>query len=535
MNEKLTLQDVTEKVAVRAGVTKKVADDFLRELFALIVESLDKEGLVKIKGLGTFKLKSVEGRKSVNVQTGAEMVIPAHVKVTYTPDKTMSADVNKPYAHMQTYVLDQDGPTEAAAYEDEEEIDIDLDKMDNSVFVNANGEDGDALGQYYFNDEPVLADQRQEESAEPEAQLSSEQENPTDVKACAADEVPIQPILEAQPQEGQTVTVFTEQGSVLGTPSINPGPVVTLLLDEEETIAEEKNGEGEEKIAAESLSEDNAVASNEMEETKMEENQDKEAQMEANKDADRTNVESSQDKKETVVVGQKKDNQEDNSKKEEKVANLEESDENSDRSHSVNLFAYRLILFLVFVLLALLAYMYKDNLKSLLGLDEKVEVVVPPTVANETVDDGEEAIYDDMSDSHISGGVIQHSDEGTLDDQPVVEEPATEAAEPQYSFAPELVQYMKENYPNEDISISGIKDEVTLTPGRRLVDLSLKYYGHKYFWVYIYFFNADQIKDPNKLVAGTLIKVPELNPSLVDKNDSKKLDMAFGIKKLIEK
>jgi len=87
MNEKITLQDVIDELSDKLGVTKKMSDDFLREFFSLIQASLEKDGIAKIKGLGVFKLKLVDERKSVNVQSGEEIVIPAHYKVSFTPDK----------------------------------------------------------------------------------------------------------------------------------------------------------------------------------------------------------------------------------------------------------------------------------------------------------------------------------------------------------------------------------------------------------------------------------------------------------------
>ncbi|MCQ2217592.1 MAG: HU family DNA-binding protein [Paludibacteraceae bacterium] len=532
MNEKLTLQDVTDKLAARIGVTKKVSDDFLREFFALIVDSLAKDGLVKIKGLGTFKLKSVEERKSVNVQTGAEMVIPAHVKVTYTPDKGLSSDINKPYAHLQTYILDQDGPIEDSSYVDDDESDSDdMEKIDNSIFVN-NSDEGDSLNRYYFNDELVLADQR-EDATTSSNETTPSVEDSKEKSDSSQENEEIQSILEAQPQEGQVVSVFTEQGSVIGTPSINPGPVVTLLMDDsEEEKSKENVGSTDENVDA-------PISDNEPKEQVPEKNEKEEVDsiVEENKIENGSSLasdgNSSQSSSDSSVDEENVGSQEDGELEEKKETEDAPVDQNNNKRQSTNLIGL-LILVLLLLLLGLIGYLYKDELKSALSTEEKVEEVLPPVVqpSDSSSSTEEEEIYDDRSDSHVSGGVVQHSDEGTLDEQPVVEGVAEES---QYSFAPELVQYMKENHPSEDISISSIKDEVNLTSGRRLVDLSLKYYGHKYFWVYIYFFNTDVIKDPNKLVPGTLIKIPELSSSLVNKDDRQKLDMAFEIKKLIEK
>ena len=49
---------------------------------------------------------------------------------------------------------------------------------------------------------------------------------------------------------------------------------------------------------------------------------------------------------------------------------------------------------------------------------------------------------------------------------------------------------------------------VKIASGDRLTLISLKYYGHKIFWVYLYEYNKDAIKDPNNVPIGTVIRVP---------------------------
>ena len=57
---------------------------------------------------------------------------------------------------------------------------------------------------------------------------------------------------------------------------------------------------------------------------------------------------------------------------------------------------------------------------------------------------------------------------------------------------------------------SGAKviDTIKIKSGDLMTQLSLKYYGHKYFWVYIYLFNKDNIKDPNNVPIGTQLRIP---------------------------
>lgn len=56
----------------------------------------------------------------------------------------------------------------------------------------------------------------------------------------------------------------------------------------------------------------------------------------------------------------------------------------------------------------------------------------------------------------------------------------------------------------------------TVGKGGRLTLISLKYYAHKDFWVYIYEANRDILSNPDDVKANTRIKVPVLNQELID-------------------
>ncbi|WP_336525318.1 HU family DNA-binding protein, partial [Bacteroides acidifaciens] len=70
MNERLTIQDLTDLLAAKHSMTKKDAEAFVKEFFLLIEQALESEKTVKIKGLGTFKLIDVDSRESVKINTG---------------------------------------------------------------------------------------------------------------------------------------------------------------------------------------------------------------------------------------------------------------------------------------------------------------------------------------------------------------------------------------------------------------------------------------------------------------------------------
>lgn len=102
---KISIYDIAGILVEKNGLTKSESEQFVAAMFDVIQEGLEKDGLVKIKGLGTFKIIDVDARESVNVNTGERVVIESHGKVTFTPDAVMKELVNKPFSLFETVVL----------------------------------------------------------------------------------------------------------------------------------------------------------------------------------------------------------------------------------------------------------------------------------------------------------------------------------------------------------------------------------------------------------------------------------------------
>lgn len=107
MNEKVGIQDVARLLAAKHGLKDAEADAFAREFFALIVEALERDRYVKIKGLGVFKLIAVDSRESIHVNTGERIEISGHTKISFTPDAALKETINKPFSHFETVVLNE--------------------------------------------------------------------------------------------------------------------------------------------------------------------------------------------------------------------------------------------------------------------------------------------------------------------------------------------------------------------------------------------------------------------------------------------
>ncbi len=98
-------KDLAAALTEKHGLAKTDAEAFVNAMFALINEALASERAVKVKGLGTFKVISVAARKSVDVNTGAPIVIDGRDKISFTPDSSLRDEVNKPFAQFETVVV----------------------------------------------------------------------------------------------------------------------------------------------------------------------------------------------------------------------------------------------------------------------------------------------------------------------------------------------------------------------------------------------------------------------------------------------
>lgn len=104
---RILINELASVLSERKKLNKKAASNFVNELFNLIQEGLEKDRLVKIKGLGTFKIIEVDDRESVNVNTGERVLIEGHDKISFTPDALMKELVNKPFSQFETVVLNE--------------------------------------------------------------------------------------------------------------------------------------------------------------------------------------------------------------------------------------------------------------------------------------------------------------------------------------------------------------------------------------------------------------------------------------------
>ena len=109
---KVSLSNIAEELAAKSGITRDASTNFVHSLIEVIEKGLQEDGMVKIKGLGTFKLQEMSDRVSVDVNTGERITIKGYRKVAFTPDSAMKELVNRPFAHFEPTELNEGYPEE---------------------------------------------------------------------------------------------------------------------------------------------------------------------------------------------------------------------------------------------------------------------------------------------------------------------------------------------------------------------------------------------------------------------------------------
>ncbi len=200
-----TKQDLVNLLAQKNGLSRKKNVQFVNELVDLINEVLKDEKLLKISGLGTFKVIDTKDRESVNVQTGDRFVIEGRNKITFTPDATMRELVNRPFSQFETVVLND-------------------------------GVDFSDIPEEPADEEPII---EEPVAKEPAVYGLTEPINEEPVPEDPIIETPIEPIEPIEPIKPIVEQPIVEQ-PIIEQP-INDAPPITPLLDPENTETEENN------------------------------------------------------------------------------------------------------------------------------------------------------------------------------------------------------------------------------------------------------------------------------------------------------
>ena len=131
MDNKINLSQLADLLSQAGGMSKAASEQFVKNFFDIISQSVLSEGLVKVKGLGTFKLVQMEDRESVNVNSGERFTIEGHQKISFIPDADLKERINKPFSAFETVEISEEQAAQIDKMEqDENSTKITTDSME---------------------------------------------------------------------------------------------------------------------------------------------------------------------------------------------------------------------------------------------------------------------------------------------------------------------------------------------------------------------------------------------------------------------
>lgn len=216
--DRISIQELSAILTVKSGLKKKEAERFATMLFEVVKEGLVSDRLVKVKGLGTFKMIDIEARESVNVNTGERVLIEGHEKISFTPDATMKELVNKPFSQFETVVLNDgvefdDAPT--IAEPPEEELTVEVPTVEAPPVVES------------IVEEPTIE--------EPPVEEPNVEEPPVEEKAVEESPLEESPVVELPIEESPVEELPVDEPSV-DEPSVEEPPVEEPPLDDQPAV-----------------------------------------------------------------------------------------------------------------------------------------------------------------------------------------------------------------------------------------------------------------------------------------------------------
>ena len=95
MSDSITTRELIDRLVRESGMKKKLATEILYAIPEVIEEGLIRDGEVRVKGLGTFRMKWTQGRTGRNPVTGEDIDIPAHYRLVFLPEQSLKEFINE--------------------------------------------------------------------------------------------------------------------------------------------------------------------------------------------------------------------------------------------------------------------------------------------------------------------------------------------------------------------------------------------------------------------------------------------------------
>lgn len=249
------ISELSELLVSKNHLPQADADRFVRIMFDVINSQLHRDRLVKVKGLGTFKLTTVKDRESINVTTGERITIEGRDKISFIPDPVLRDLVNKPFSEFETVELN-DGVDFSSMPGEEEHEDEDTPSSIAATEPDAEPEESDVVPK-----EPEAT--AEEPEAETEEPVARADEPKAETNESAAEDItPTTKENKPTTEEGRDEIAESTPRPKAGNPEdgqvpvvVAPAPKKTLMeraFDEEKPLSSQQPNERQAEDESES-------------------------------------------------------------------------------------------------------------------------------------------------------------------------------------------------------------------------------------------------------------------------------------------
>ena len=587
--DEVNLKSLVDVFASKAKITKKEANAFVKAFQNIFIDALSKDKVLKITGLGSFKVTLVNERSSVDVNTGKPIKINSHYKIVFTPDSELKNIVNSPFAHLDTIIIDdvvdmsdgevnidtlsQDLKNLSANHTvssvppvDEVNTDVQLIKTDNEA--DKVESPLEKLAEQALEIKSLLADiqglssdgQDTKTDVIPNPDINFESEIQLDTLPNSESEIYPDTVVNSEKKITHEIEIYPDTEKNLQTEISEKESVISEtentaqedIMSDVEIVSKPENGAEEELVSetdnitndeiesdAENVSEPENSAKEEMV-SEVENSAKEETELDAEK---KLELERETEPK-TTLEGENnpKLEKEPEVEKTSECENVNNSSELKEEKNNSNSPDAEMLLAIrkeyqrkrrrrVAIILSILAIVL--ILASALALDFYYNGFVKQRfdtifAMNETPDDDVNDI--DKTDKLHLDNNVQESVVLTNDTSvEIVDTVQYNEQDTAFDDAPDTkaeTSIEQTDIFNTPRVYTRFLDTIQMPKDSRLTLISLKYYGHRDFWVYIYEANQSRIPNPNVIVPGTTLYIPKLNGALIDKSNPEAIKYA---------
>lgn len=574
--DEVNLKSLVDVFASKAKITKKEANAFVKAFQNIFIDALSKDKVLKITGLGSFKVTLVNERSSVDVNTGKPIKINSHYKIVFTPDSELKNIVNSPFAHLDTIIIDdvvdmsdgevnidtlsQDLKNLSANHTvssvppvDEVKTDVQLIKTDNEA--DKVESPLEKLAEQALEIKSLLADiqglssdgQDTKTDVIPNPDINSESENQPDTLPNSESEIYTDTLVNFEKKITHEIEIYPDTEKDLQTETSDKERVIseTENTAQEDIMSDVEIVSKPENIAEEELvSETDNITNDEIEsEAENVSETENSAKEETQSDVEKKLELERETQPKTTLEGENNPKLEmepevEKASESEEIHNSSELKEEKNKSNSPD--AEMLLAIRkeyqrnrrrrVAIILSILAIVL--ILASALALDFYYNGFVKQRfdtifAMNKTPDDDVNDI--DKTDKLHHDNNVQESVVLTNDTSvEIVDTVQYNEQDTAFDDAPDTKETSIEQTDifNTPRVYTRFLDTIQMPKDSRLTLISLKYYGHRDFWVYIYEANQSRIPNPNVIVPGTTLYIPKVNGALIDSSNPQAIKYA---------